>query len=91
MTTTKTDRDYAWCPELDRVVSVQEVWEFAFGERDKRINKPLSFRCPVEGCHAKVTVMGYSPVRLGRLQFRLYPRDKHVHPPQKKPSGRTEK
>jgi hypothetical protein len=89
MTTTKTDRDYAWCPELDRVVSVREVWEFAF-DKDKRINKPLTFFCPIEGCKAKVTVRGYNSARIGHLGFRLYPRDKHVHPPKRKWSGRTE-
>lgn len=43
-----TDPFYAWCPELNRIVTVKEVWEFSFGERDKRINKPLTLLCPVK-------------------------------------------
>lgn len=79
-----TDPFYAWCPELNRIVTVKEVWEFSFGERDKRINKKLTLLCPVKGCGAKLTVTGFYPVIMHRLHFRKYPREKHVHPKKEK-------
>ena len=79
----KTNTRQAYCPELGRIITVAEAWDYTFG--DKRLPagvKHLSFQCSIEGCEAKLITHNFS-LYSGGLQearFRLYPYELHNHP-----------
>ena len=79
----KTNTQQAYCPELGRIITVAEAWDYTFGDKRLPVGvKHLSFQCSVEGCEAKLITHNFS-LYSGGLQearFRLYPYELHTHP-----------
>ena len=48
----KIKTNQAYCLELERIVTIDEVWELTFGKN--RLNQELTFQCSVEGCGARM-------------------------------------
>ncbi len=69
-------KQLAWCPELNKNVSGEEVWELRYGK--VRTNEVLSFFCPDEMCRAKMITRNCLLVRSPyETTFRLYQNDGH--------------
>ncbi len=81
--TNKTNTQQACCPELGRIITVAEVWDYTFGDKHLPAGvKHLSFQCSVGGCEAKLITHNFN-LYSGGLQearFRLYPYELHTHP-----------
>ena len=78
MVGTKIHKDQAYCLELERIVTIDEVWELTFGKN--RLNKELTFQCSVEGCGARMIKRNFNSWGSYGATFRRYPREKHIHP-----------
>lgn len=66
-----------YCPELDRFVSGEDVWEMRYGK--ERIHKELSFVCPDIGCGVRMMVSKcYSYDCPSQVVFKTYHRELHA-------------
>lgn len=67
---------YAWCHELKRDVSANEIWNLFYGENG--IMTPLTFACIDENCRARMILKNCQPYMMStEAQFRLYSKAKH--------------
>ena len=82
----KIDRTQAYCPELGRIITIREAWDYTFGDKPLPHGvTQLTFRCPVKGCGAKLITRNFKPYSkihgtLDSARFRLYLYELHVHP-----------
>ena len=82
----RIDRTQAYCPELGRIITIREAWDYTFGDKPLPNGvKQLTFQCPVEGCTAKLITRNFKPYSkihgtLHSARFRLYLYELHVHP-----------
>ena len=59
--TNKTNTQQACCPELGRIITVAEVWDYTFGDKHLPAGvKHLSFQCSVGGCEAKLITHNFN-------------------------------
>ena len=71
----KTNTRQAYCPELGRIITVAEAWDYTFGDKRLPVGVQLSFQCSVEGCPAKLITHNFHLYSgsLHEARFRLYP------------------
>ncbi len=70
-------KQLAWCPELNKNVSGEEVWELRYGKN--RTNEILSFYCPDESCRAKMITRHCRVIASPYdTTFRLYQNERHT-------------
>ena len=66
----------AFCPELNRLVTPQEVRELVFGKNP--INKTLTFQCSEECCRVRMILGRFYPYFSSyEAHFRIFPGLKH--------------
>ncbi len=66
----------AYCHELTRVVSGEEVWNLLYSTRPALNN--LTFKCSDETCSARLVLRNcYAHTLSHETRFRLYPREIH--------------